>query len=90
MVVQLFFGIPSDSGEHRKNESLNVLHGMRITSELGEIPTDVGLRIGHLLLQQIVFVEKENDGNTTEDDIVDYCVENVSRLLQPIRLSIFE
>lgn len=90
MVVQLLFGIPSDSGKHGQNECLHVLHGMRVTSELGEIPTDIGLRIGHFLLQQIVFVEKEDDGNVTEDDIVDDCVENVFGFLQPVRLSIFE
>lgn len=63
---------------------------MGITGELGEVPTYVRFRIGHFFLQQIVFVEKEDDGNATEDYIIDDRVENVSRLLQPVRFSIFQ
>lgn len=90
MMVQRFFRIPFNTGEQIQNELLHVVHRMTVALELGKVPAYVRFRILHFLFQQIVFVQKQNNRNTTEYDVVHYGVEHVTRLLQPVGFPILE
>lgn len=63
---------------------------MGISGKLGEIPADVRFGICHLPLQQVKLVQEENDRNPFEYPIVHDGVEDVPRLLQPVRLPILQ
>lgn len=78
VMVQPPSRVPGHAREHTQDERLHVLHGVRVASELGEVPAYVRLRIGHLLLQQIVLVQEQDDGHALEDPIVDDRVEYVA------------
>lgn len=41
-----------------------------------------------LLLQQVCLVEEENDGDVAEDTVVDYRLEDVERLHEPVCLPV--
>jgi hypothetical protein len=90
MVIQHLPRLPLHAGEHRQDELLHVVDRVRIPRELWEVPVDVGLRIGHLLQQQVVLVQEEDDRHVHEYPVVDYRVEDVPRLLQPVRLSVLQ
>lgn len=50
-------------------------------------PANVGLLAGHLLREQVRFVQEEYDGNAFEVDVVHDRVEDVERLFETIRFS---
>lgn len=90
MIIQLFFRLALDAGEHGEDERLHLLDRMRIAAELRKVPANIRLGIAYLLLQQVGLVEEEDDGHVGEYPVVDDGVENVAAFFQAIGLAVFE
>lgn len=55
-----------------------------------EVFANIDTFIFHFFLQQIHFVQEKNERNRPENSVVDNCIENISRFLQPICTTVFE
>uniref|UniRef100_A0A3B4C6M8 Uncharacterized protein n=1 Tax=Pygocentrus nattereri TaxID=42514 RepID=A0A3B4C6M8_PYGNA len=86
VVKGLLLLVPPLVPETCHQEVLHVLQVVRVPSELWEVVLD-GHRLD-LLLQQVCLVEEQDDGDVAEDAVVDYCLEDVERLHQPVGLSV--
>lgn len=71
--------------EHLQDKVLHVVDTPRVPGELRVIILDVRRRILHLERQQVRFVQEQDDRDVLERRVVDDRVEDVARLLQPIR-----
>lgn len=63
---------------------MDVLYQARIALELRVVGADVALCGEDLRLQQVCFVQKQNDRDAGERGVVDDRVEYILRLLQPV------
>lgn len=84
MVIERSLWLPPDVSEHVKQVHLYVSQVVRVSSELGVVPTDVGLLTGHLPGKEVGFVQEQDDGDAFEVDVVDYGVEDVERFLETV------
>lgn len=71
--------------EQLQDKVLHVVHTPRIPGELRKVVLDVGGGALHLDGQQVGLVQEQDDRDGLERRVVDDRVEDVARLLQPVR-----
>lgn len=79
--------VSSPAVKHLQQEFLHCCKVVGITCKVWKKVFDVDL--GHLLLQEVHLVEKEDDGDTAEGLVVDDRFKNVARLHQAVGLPVF-
>lgn len=89
-MVQRLPRLSFDPSEHRQDKRLDVLDRVRIARELGKVPANVRLGIRNLFHQQVVFVQEQDYRHVAEHPVVDYRVEYVFGLFEPVRFPVLE
>lgn len=77
--------IPLGRHEHLENEILHVVDAARVAGEVRVVVLDAGGRALHLDRQQVRLVQEQDDRDALERRVINDRVEDVARLLQPIR-----
>lgn len=89
VMVERGLGLAARVREHVEHKQLHGGQAVRVARELRVVPADVRLLAGHLLREQVRLVQKQDDGDALEVDVVHDRVEDVERLLEPIRFPVF-